>query len=129
MKGIWKNKKNELEQKIKLESSPALERTGFLKNGKKERKNTQNNVRTVKIPLSIAILVLVMALFLVYFFVSKNNINFFNSSNNYSSESIDEKAIDIGSKGYISSAEIIQTKTGTGPWDENDEPGNVRLTK
>ena len=26
MKGIWKNKKNELEQKIKLESSPALER-------------------------------------------------------------------------------------------------------
>ena len=66
-----------------------------------------------------------MALFLVYFFVSKNNINFFNSSNNnYSSENIDEKAIDIGSKGYISSAEIIQTKTGTGPWDENDEPGN-----
>ena len=26
MKGIWKNKKNELEQKIKLESSSALER-------------------------------------------------------------------------------------------------------
>ncbi len=65
-----------------------------------------------------------MTLFLVYFFVSKNNLNFFNSSNNYSSENIDEKAIDIGSKGYISSAEIIQTKTGTGPWDENDEPGN-----
>ena len=124
MKGIWKNKKNELEQKTKLESSHALERAGFLKNGKKERKNTQNNIKTVKIPLSIVILVLVMALFLVYFFVSKNNLNFFNSSNNYSSENIDEKAIDIGSKGYISSAEIIQTKTGTGPWDENDEPGN-----
>lgn len=29
-----------------------------------------------------------------------------------------------GEKGYISSAQIIQTKTGTGPWDENDEPGN-----
>ena len=124
MKGIWKNKKNELKQKTKFESSSALERTGFLKNGKKERKNTQNSVITVKIPLSIVILVLVMALFLVYFFVSKNNLNFFNSSNNYSSENIDEKAIDIGSKGYISSAEIIQTKTGTGPWDENDEPGN-----
>ena len=53
MKGIWKNKKNELEQKIKLESSPALERAGFLKNGKKERKNTQNSIKTVKIPLSI----------------------------------------------------------------------------
>ena len=29
-----------------------------------------------------------------------------------------------GDKGYISSAQIIQTKTGTGPWDANDEPGN-----
>ncbi len=29
---------------------------------------------------------------------------------------------DNGAK--ISSAQIIQTKTGTGPWDENDEPGN-----
>ena len=124
MKGIWKNKKNKLKQKTKLEGSSALERAGFLKNGKKEKENTQNSVITVKIPLSIVILVLVMTLFLVYFFVSKNNLNFFNSSNNYSSENIDEKAIDIGSKGYISSAEIIQTKTGTGPWDENDEPGN-----
>lgn len=24
----------------------------------------------------------------------------------------------------ISSAQVIQTKTGTGPWDDNDEPGN-----
>ena len=29
-----------------------------------------------------------------------------------------------GDKGYISSAQIIQSKTGTGPWDANDEPGN-----
>ena len=29
-----------------------------------------------------------------------------------------------GDKAYISSAQIIQTKTGTGPWDSNDEPGN-----
>ena len=29
-----------------------------------------------------------------------------------------------GDKGYISSAQVIQTKTGTGPWDANDEPGN-----
>ena len=29
-----------------------------------------------------------------------------------------------GDKGYISSAQIIQTKTGTGPWDTDDEPGN-----
>ena len=31
---------------------------------------------------------------------------------------------EIGDKGYISSAQIIQTKTGTGPWDADDEPGN-----
>ena len=29
-----------------------------------------------------------------------------------------------GDKAYISSAQIIQTKTGTGPWDTDDEPGN-----
>ena len=29
---------------------------------------------------------------------------------------------DNGAK--ITSAQIIQTKTGTGPWDENDDPGN-----
>ena len=38
MKEIWKNKKNELEQKTKLESSSALERAGFLKNVKKKEK-------------------------------------------------------------------------------------------
>ncbi len=29
-----------------------------------------------------------------------------------------------GDKGYISSAQITQVKTGTGPFDENDNPGN-----
>ena len=29
-----------------------------------------------------------------------------------------------GDKGYISSAQIIQTKTGTGPFDDNNNPGN-----
>ena len=33
-----------------------------------------------------------------------------------------EQLPDDGAK--ISSAQIIQTKTGTGPWDDNDEPGN-----
>ena len=33
-----------------------------------------------------------------------------------------EQLPDNGAK--ISSAQIIQTKTGTGPWHENDEPGN-----
>ena len=30
----------------------------------------------------------------------------------------------IGEKGYVSSAVITQRKTGTGPFDSNDEPGN-----
>ena len=33
-----------------------------------------------------------------------------------------EELPDNGAK--ISSAQVIQTKTGTGPWDDNDEPGN-----
>ena len=38
MKGIWKNKKNELEQKTKFESSSALERRLFKGRKKRERK-------------------------------------------------------------------------------------------
>ena len=34
-----------------------------------------------------------------------------------------EKIIN-GDKAYISSAQVIKTKTGTGPWDTDDEPGN-----
>lgn len=30
----------------------------------------------------------------------------------------------VGDNAYISSVEITQTKTGTGPWDSNDEAGN-----
>ena len=38
MKGIWKNKKNELEQKTKLESSSTLESRLFKEREKRERK-------------------------------------------------------------------------------------------
>ena len=46
-----------------------------------------------------------------------------------SSQSIDEingsaKAIAIGDKAEITSAIVQNRATGTGPWDENDEPGN-----
>ena len=43
-------------------------------------------------------------------------LNIFNSVNAV------EELPDNGAK--ISSSQIIQTKTGTGPFDENDEPGN-----
>ncbi len=41
------------------------------------------------------------------------------SENGYNAEGIVN-----GDKGYISSAQIIQTKTGTGPFDSDDQPGN-----
>ena len=40
-----------------------------------------------------------------------------------SEEGITDSAI-IGDKAFISSAVVTQRKTGTGPWDKNDEPGN-----
>ena len=39
-------------------------------------------------------------------------------------ETEENAGVTNGDKGYISSAQIIQTKTGTGPWDADDEPGN-----
>ena len=38
-------------------------------------------------------------------------------------ENLDDRAL-IGEKGYISSSAIIQRKTGTGPFDNDDESGN-----
>ena len=47
-----------------------------------------------------------------------------NESLGAGNEEFNAEGIINGDKGYISSAQVIQTKTGTGPWDANDEPGN-----
>ncbi len=47
-----------------------------------------------------------------------------NESLGAGNEEFNVEGIINGDKGYISSAQVIQTKTGTGPWDADDEPGN-----
>ena len=56
--------------------------------------------------IKISLIIVIMFLFVI-------NINKVNGA---------EELPDDG--GRISSSQVIQTKTGTGPFDENDEPGN-----
>ena len=70
-----------------------------------------------------------LAMLLVCFIVLKNNSNVIEYTQAKQQLEAQEKAAqerieEIGQKGYISDATIISTKTGTGPWDADDEPGN-----
>ena len=56
--------------------------------------------------IKISLIIIIMFLFII-------NINEINAV---------EELPDDG--GRISSSQVIQTKTGTGPFDKNDEPGN-----
>ena len=76
-----------------------------------------------KILISIGVLVGIMVLLGVFVLILNIN-NKKNESLGSGSEEYNAGGIINGDKGYISSAQIIQTKTGTGPWDANDEPGN-----
>ena len=73
------------------------------------------------------------------FVVLKQNTNLFNFIGETERQGVEEQAdgeddkqetqiteddLEVGRNGYISSAQIIERATGTGPWDENDEPGN-----
>ena len=57
---------------------------------------------------NIKLFIILMVLFLNILYIDKVNAV--------------EELPDNGAK--ISSSQIIQTKTGTGPFDENDDPGN-----
>ena len=76
-----------------------------------------------KILISIGILVAIMILLGVFVLIFSMN-NKKNESLGSGNEEYNAGGIINGDKGYISSAQVIQTKTGTGPWDANDEPGN-----
>ena len=70
-----------------------------------------------------------LAMLLVCFIVLKNNSNVIEYTQAKQQLEAQEKATqerieEIGQKGYISDATIISTKTGTGPWDDDDNPGN-----
>ena len=76
-----------------------------------------------RILISVGILVAIMILLGVFALIFNIN-NKKNKSIGSNGEGYNAGGTINGDKGYISSAQIIQTKTGTGPWDANDEPGN-----
>ena len=76
-----------------------------------------------KILISVGVLVGIMVLLGIFALIFSLN-NKKNESLGAGNEEFNVEGIINGDKGYISSAQVIQTKTGTGPWDANDEPGN-----
>ena len=67
----------------------------------------------------LAVIIILLGIFAIIFSSNNKSEETYISAEEYNAE----RTIN-GDKAYISSAQIIQTKTGTGPWDENDEPGN-----
>ena len=84
-------------------------------NGKSEKKISFNPKLVIAV---FAVLTVLVAIICVL--ATKSDV--FNLSGKEETEK--NAGVVNGDKGYISSAQIIQTKTGTGPWDADDEPGN-----
>ena len=92
------------------------------KNVHKIRTGKFNKSKNKKLIIGAGILVglvMLLGIFVLIFSVNRNN-----QTLSGKTEELNAGGIVNGDKGYISSAQIIQTKTGTGPWDANDEPGN-----
>ena len=92
------------------------------KNVHKIRTGKFNKSKNKKLIIGAGILVglvMILGIFVLIFSVNRNN-----QTLSGKTEELNAGGIVNGDKGYISSAQIIQTKTGTGPWDANDEPGN-----
>ena len=85
--------------------------------------HTHTGILKKKILISVRILVAIMILLGVFVLIFSIN-NKENESLVSGNEEYNVRGTVNGDKGYISSAQIIQTKTGTGPWDADDEPGN-----
>ena len=105
---------------------------------KKNGKHTSQDNKHTK-TLKVAIPLFVIAIALVLFVVLKQNTNLFNFIGETARQGVEEQAdggddkqetqiteddLEVGRNGYISSAQIIERVTGTGPWDDDDEPGN-----
>ena len=72
----------------------------------------------------ISICILILVIIAILMLVNKKGISeYINKQIQALGENV-EAVNEIGEKGTIASAQIIQTKTGTGPFDSNDEPGN-----
>ena len=104
----------------KVENQINLKKSTLLKNKVKDR---------IRIVPSIVTLIILLAILLACFIVFKNNTELIRYSQTKEQLEEEKKANierieEIGQKGYISNATIISTKTGTGPFDDNDDPGN-----
>ena len=104
----------------KVENQINLKKSTLLKNKVKDR---------IRIVPSIVTLIILLAILLACFIVFKNNTELIRYSQTKEQLEEEKKANierieEIGLKGYISNATIISTKTGTGPFDDNDDPGN-----
>ena len=133
-------KNREAESRIDLEKVTLLENKGNCNENKaenkviseeteKEAKNKINIKEKIHITPSIAMPFVLLAMLLVCFIVLKNNSNVIEYTQAKQQLEAQEKAAqerieEIGQKGYISDATIISTKTGTGPFDDNDDAGN-----
>ena len=78
----------------------------------------------MKSRLKISILVLAVVILSFCIMIGTGKINFLKIGSEDINKKIDEKVIEVGQKGYISGVQVMQIKTGTGPWDANDNPGN-----
>ena len=128
---------NEKENSLKQESKKLAKKSNVLVAKKNGKRTSPNNKHTKT--LKVAIPLFVIAIALVLFVVLKQNTNLFNFIGETERQSVEEQAdgeddkqetqiteddLEVGRNGYISSAQIIERVTGTGPWDDNDEPGN-----
>ena len=94
---------------------------------KQKSKRSINNFNAKK--FIFIILILMIAMFTIVFANNKELDEILNGKKTSQNSQIkaigeDTKAIEIGDKAYISDAQVIQTQTGTGPWDADDNPGN-----
>lgn len=94
---------------------------------KQKSKRSINNFNAKK--FIFIILILMIAMFAIVFANNKKLDEILNGKKTSQNSQIkaigeDTKAIEIGDKAYISDAQVIQTQTGTGPWDADDNPGN-----
>ena len=82
--------------------------------------NLKKTKKRVVISIGTLVGIILLGLFALIFSISKTK----NTVTEGDTQKFNAGGIINGDKAYISSAQVIKTKTGTGPWDANDEPGN-----
>ena len=101
------------------------EEIGMNNNKVKDKTTRKNNIINKKRKVVIIILLIIAVILLTIALTKKvANVQSITSRLFASGENTKNANSQIGEQGIISSAQIIQTKTGTGPFDSNDDAGN-----